>query len=314
MDRFASNTLRTLAIVVISIFVIISSLVLLLFALCAGLFWKDLSRQNPHLLTGVMAAMATAGVIIVIGVVSIAKLSKGIVREPAIPQLRPNIPAAGTAASGSSVERSSTAIPPVSAAPVTPPPPPAPISTPEPTPPQPYSAPDVVTHLSPASRAAIHRLVLAIVVQIATQGIPLVLGWLWAFRAKPESLQPILLILIWALASNAPYLVLLFSLLRSPGRRTFAYALTIPSILILFGTFGSSATIFYLLQRTHSSASFLMVVPWALHVLIFYLAWKAIRLTGILPNPARIIASAAVVFFYYTLLPVLLGGLAYLQR
>jgi hypothetical protein len=48
------------------------------------------------------------------------------------------------------------------------------------------------------------------------------------------------------------------------------------------------------------------MIPWALHVLIFYLAWKAIRLTGILPNPARIILAAVVVFLYYSLLPALL--------
>jgi hypothetical protein len=44
------------------------------------------------------------------------------------------------------------------------------------------------------------------------------------------------------------------------------------------------------------------------------LAWKAIRLTGILPNPARIIAAAVVIFFYYTLLPALLLSLAYVNR
>jgi hypothetical protein len=119
---------------------------------------------------------------------------------------------------------------------------------------------------------------------------------------------------ISAFASNAPYLVLLFSLLRRPGRRAFAYALAIPSILIFFGVFGSSALIFYLLQRTHSATPLLIVIPWALHVLIFYLAWKAIRLTGILPNPARIILAAIVTFLYYSLLPPLLIFLQYYPR
>jgi hypothetical protein len=108
--------------------------------------------------------------------------------------------------------------------------------------------------------------------------------------------------------------VLLFSLLSNPSRRTFAYSLVIPSLLILFGTFGNSASIFFFLRFAHSPASFLLLIPWALHIFILYLAWKAIRLTGIFPNPARLIVAAIVVVIYYSLLPVLLVALNYLRR
>ena len=108
--------------------------------------------------------------------------------------------------------------------------------------------------------------------------------------------------------------MLLFSLLSNPSRRTFAYSLVIPSLLILFGIFGNSASIFFFIRFAHSPASFLLLIPWALHIFILYLAWKAIRLTGILPNPARLIVAAVVVVIYYSLLPVLLVALNYLRR
>ena len=313
MDQFASNTLRTLGIVVISIFVIFASLALLLFALCFGLIGGvgGNGHYDPKVVPIVVGAMAVAALIIALGVITIARLAKGIIRESAVPPLRWNAPAAsvGPAVLGSPVEPSSTALsapPPASAAATASTPPSAPASTPHPTV-QPRSTLDVVTHLSPASRAAIHRLILAIVAQIATQVVPVIFGWRWARSSVPANFRGALLTtFISALASNVPYLVLLFSLLRRPGRRAFAYALAIPSILGLYGIFGSSALIFVLLRGTNSLASFLVMIPWALHVLILYLAWKAIRLTGILPNPARIILAAVVVFLYYSLLPAIL--------
>jgi len=321
MDQFASNTLRTLGIVVTSIFVIFASLALLLLALCFGMLGSlgGSGHRDPQTIPILFGLMAVAALIITLGVITIAKLAKGIIRESAVPPLRWNAP---TAPAGTTLqacpersrrdhpaEPSSTPLsaPPSASAAATPSTPPSvPASTPHPAI-QPRSTLDVVTHLSPASRAAIQRLILAIVAQIATQVVPVIFGWRWARSSVPANFRAALLTtFISALASNVPYLVLLVSLLRRPGRRAFAYALAIPSILGLYGIFGSSALIFVLLRGTNSLASFLIMIPWALHVLIFYLAWKAIRLTGILPNPARIILAAVVVFLYYSLLPALL--------
>ena len=49
----------------------------------------------------------------------------------------------------------------------------------------------------------------------------------------------------------------------------------------------------------------LSAIPWILDVLIFYLAWKAVRLTGIEPTPARLILSAVDIFLYSISLPVI---------
>jgi hypothetical protein len=311
VDRFASNTLRTLAIVAISLVVIIGSLGLLLLALCFGMLGNlgASGHHDPQAVNLVVGALAAAVVLVTIGVLSVAKLAKGIIRE---------------SATSFPIQRESHSSP--LQPPVAPPssPPDTHPSTAQPNTVQPGTVPpvalqpqvtlDVVTHLSPASRAAIQGLVFAIVAQITSQVVPVILGWRWALRKLPTYHQSLLITFLSVLATNVPYLVLLFSLLRRPGRRAFAYSLAIPSLLILFGGFGSSATIFYLLRMTHSGASFLMLIPWALHVLILYLAWKAIRLTGILPNPARIVVAAVVVFFYYSLLPVLLIVLNYYRR
>jgi hypothetical protein len=297
MDRFASNTLRTLAIIAISIFVIIGALALLLLALCAGMFGGlgSPSHHDPQTVNLVYGSILAAVVLVTVGVLIIAKLAKGIVRESALPPLRWNAPDPSTVA------------PPKAA------PPPALAQA---TTLQPRPAPVVVTHLSPSSRAAIHNLVLVIAAQIAAQVALGILGWQWALHSTFAAFRPSLPIaLVSAFASNLPYLVLLVSLLLKPGRRAFAYSLAIPSLLILFGIFGNSTTIFYFLRFTHSAAaSFLLLIPWALHIFILYLAWKAIRLTGILPNPARLILAAVVVFLYYSLLPVLVLVLNYFHR
>jgi hypothetical protein len=279
MDRFASNTLRTLGIVAISIFVIVGCLLLLLLALCAGMLGAagNPAHHDPQTTKLFYGLILAAAILVIIGILSIAKLAKGIVRE-------------------------STTLP-------------APQPESQSLPLAPSVAHDVGAHLSPASRSAIHTLVLALAAQIAAQVAVGVLGWQWALQSPIGSFRPsVPIALVSGLASNLPYLVLLFSLLSNPSRRTFAYSLVIPSLLILFGIFGNSASIFFFLRFAHSPASFLLLIPWALHIFILYLAWKAIRLTGIFPNPARLIVAAVVVVIYYSLLPVLLVALNYLRR
>jgi len=314
MDRFSANTFRTLGIILTSIFVLVCSIVLLLLALCAGMLSNigGGGYHNPRDLALVYGCVAGAIAVVVIGVFVISILAKGIVREPA--GLPPSaLPMWGR--EPSPVQRSNAPQPPLSTdqpalaqsdlaqpdlAPTAP-------AGPRPT-------PDVITHLSPASRTAIQRLVAAIAAQVVLG----TLGWQWALHATTKPFHPNRMIpFVSGFGTDLPYLVLLLSLLRRPGRRAFAYALTIPSILFLSGFAGIFAMIFYLLGTAHASMpllSFLLLVPWVLHILIFYLAWRAIHLTGILPNPARLIVAAAVTIVYYTLLPAALAGLAYVLR
>jgi hypothetical protein len=327
MDRFASNTLRTLGIVFTSIFVIVCCLALLLLALCAGILGGigGSGHHDPQTVNLFYGAILGAIAVVTIGVFVIAKLAKGIVREPAGLEPPANsrwgqLPSPALSEAEGAVQRSEAQqpLPPgieqqgaAQADSVQSDVPQSELAPPTPAPPiaQPRPSHDVVTHLSPASRSAIQRLVTAIAAQVVLG----TLGWQWALhsttaRFRQNPLTPF----ASGFITNLPYLVLLLSLLRRPGRRAFAYALTIPSILILLGLFSSSATIYYLLHIAHSATPFFLLVPWAVHILILYLAWQAIRLTGILPNPARLIAAAAVIFSYYVfLLPILVFFLNY---
>src|ERR1700728_4344232 len=94
MDRFAPNTVRTLAIVAISIVVIIGSLRLLLLALCFGTLGTPGGRahHDPQAVNFVIGALATAAVLLTFGVLSVARLARGIIRESAVPPLRWNVP------------------------------------------------------------------------------------------------------------------------------------------------------------------------------------------------------------------------------
>ena len=92
MDRFTSNTLRTLGIVAISIFVIVGCLLLLLLALCAGMLGAagNPAHHDPRTTKLFYGSILAAAILVIIGVLSIAKLAKGIVREStALPAPQP---------------------------------------------------------------------------------------------------------------------------------------------------------------------------------------------------------------------------------
>jgi hypothetical protein len=321
MDRYASNTLRTLAIVAISFLVIVGSLVLLLLALCFGMVSNlgGSGHLNPQTVKLAVGALAAAAVLIFVGVLGVAKLAKGIVHDPAVPPLRRNLPEDSPSHSPGDIAVTSRNINAQAQAPAIPPPPaptaPIPPILARPATVQPHSTIDVVAHLSPASRAAVRNLAIAIAVQIAAQIGVGIFSWQWAMHSPLAQLRFSLFTrLIWDLAAIAPYCVLLLSLLRRPGPRAFAYSLAIPLLQMFVGFFSHSAAIIYLLRAFHSSASFLSLVPWFVDILIFYLAWLAIRRTGIHPNPARIITASVVVFFYYSLLPMLLVAMNFMHR
>jgi hypothetical protein len=175
--------------------------------------------------------------------------------------------------------------------------------------------PDVATHLSPASAAAIQRLAIAIVAKVAAEVALGLVGWNGAL-GSPKAPFPLYQFgfMAWGLAAIAPHLVLLYALARRPGRTAFAYALVIPSIHIFFGLIGHSAFLAFVLRPGQIVAPLLSIIPWILDLLILYLAWKAIRQTGIEPDPPRLIVAAVVIFLYTSLLPALVFVLNYFHR
>lgn len=303
-DRFAANTLRTLGIVLISIFVIVGSLVLLLFALCMGALGGvgGSGHTDPQAAQLFIASIVVLVLLISLGVLSISKLAKGIRRDSVHPV--PEYATAQPVASHADVTQPGLVEPGVprsdavstSAVP----------SIIPPAPPEPRATIDVASHLSPASRTAIQQLVLAIVAKITAEIAIVLIGWFSTHRTLGPQFQTFRFsFLAWGAGAIAPHLVLIYALLRRPGPRAFAYSLVIPALHIFFGIFGHSASLIVLL-RTPSLYTLLPAlgfIPWLLDILILYLAWKAIHRTGILPKPTRLIVASAVIILYSTLLP-----------
>jgi hypothetical protein len=175
-----------------------------------------------------------------------------------------------------------------------------------PQPIQPRVSREVVTYLPPASQAAVQQLALAIAAKIAAEVALGLVGW-YAAVGSPRA--PFVLFkfgfLAWGLAAIAPDLGLLYSLAHRPGPSSFAYSLVIPALHLLFGLSGHSALLLLIPRSGQAAIPLLSVIPWILDILVPYLAWKAIRFTGIRPDPARLITASVVILIYRTLLPVL---------
>ena len=322
MERWAANTLRTFGLIVVSIVVIVLSLGLALLGLCFAILASAdrhggaTPQTNNFIYLGIAGALA----VLVGGIFVIGAMARAIFREskvqaqernqypsqnqnlPRLPpyslippaprtETPPNIVVPGTQADAQPSANPNIVIP----------------AAPAPTPPLlRRPALDAARHLSPASRTAIDRLVLAIAAQASAQLIVGVIEWLWAGQIVMSRVRlhgPLLF--AWNLAATAPYLLLAYTLRRRPGPTAFSFCLVIPGIRSVFGFFGQTASVIIFLRTFHSGMPLLSAIPWILDVLIFYLAWKAVRLTGIEPTPARLILSAVDIFLYSISLPVI---------
>lgn len=166
--------------------------------------------------------------------------------------------------------------------------------------------PSVVKHLSPAGQSSIQQLALVLAAKIAAEVVLGLVGW-YVVLGSPRT--PFALLnfgfLAWGLVAIAPDLVLLYSLARRPGPNAFAYSLVIPTLHILFGLTGHSALRFLIPHSGQAAIPFLSIIPWILDIFVAYLAWKAIRVTGIRPDPTGLITAFVVILIYRILLPAL---------
>ena len=167
-------------------------------------------------------------------------------------------------------------------------------------------------HLSPASQTAVRNLIWAIAAQlILSSG-----AWLWSLAfalPKYHSLSLTWSFIVSGLLSGAPYILLLIALLRSPGRRTFAYALAIPAVLSVYSVVAGSSALLYL-ARVHGLVSlYSLIVPRLLHFVVFYFAWRAIKQIGVHPAPGSLILASFLTLGYFMVLPAILATLEYKQ-
>jgi len=269
VDNWAANTLRTIGIIITSGFIILFSLVLALASMCFGavaLSSRDLGTLVMFLIPAVLLLLGAGTLLTHLG----RKLM--VASAPMDPLL----------AGGASIPA------PVPASPL-----PAPVAE---------KTTAVVLKLSPASRKVVDRLVLAMIAQILLSPIAWIFGQ-FRFWSAPNSLAPhnfISVLLGPFVLYHLPYGILIYFLLKRPSRRVFMYALAVPCVIVLQSLFSLGLVFHYYVHEPFGSL--LLFLPWAIHVVVLVLAFKAIQQTGLHPYPPRLIGAAALVFVYFGLI------------
>jgi hypothetical protein len=260
MESWVANTLRTLGIILTAGFMLVGSLFLLLLAMCASQGGFGGNKHPEQVVPYIFAAVA----LLISGIWFIAWLGRGIYRSANVPQ-----PLVADGPIGPTYAASS----------------PASLAVP--------------FHLSPLGLRSVYRLVAAIAAQI------LISAAAWAFNevrfwASMKSLTltpPTLILLMPYVLYHVPYALLIYFLLKRPDRRTFTYSVAVPAVVILQSLF-SRAVLSYLYIH-EPLGFFFMFLPWALHIVILVLAYKAIRQVGVEPQPASLVVAALVTFLYF---------------
>jgi hypothetical protein len=263
MESWVANTLRTLGIILTAGFMLVGSLFLLLLAMCASQGDFGGNKHPEQVVPYIFAAVA----LLISGIWFIAWLGRGIYRSSNVPQpLVADGPIGPTYAAS---RPASLAVP---------------------------------FHLSPLGLRSVYRLVAAIAAQI------LISAAAWAFNevrfwASIKSLPPTpptLILLVPYVLYHVPYALLIYFLLKRPDRRTFTYSVAVPAVVILQSLF-SRAVLSYLYIH-EPLGFFFMFLPWALHIVILVLAYKAIRQVGVEPQPASLVVAALVTFLYFVVI------------
>jgi hypothetical protein len=267
-----AKTLRVLGIVVTVILVIVGCYWALVFAwiiaMKGGLTQRGMIF-NPQAANGFLGTILAAIAIVTAGVLIIRKLAGGIVRGPAGSQFPATTPGRAAAARAS-----------------------APASIPSSAP----ASRSVRTHLSTFGRKTIDRLVLALGAQIAVSAIML-------FRFVSGPFVPrnwTLMLLPSFILSEAPYALLIYVLLKRPGRRAFTFLIAMLAIPILETL--SNPVVHYSYVRIHFDhpmGLLLHVLSGLIYIVTIALAYKAMQQTGLRPKPSFVILATVATFFYF---------------
>jgi len=277
MERWAANTLRTLAIILMAGLVLIVCLFLLLLSMCAANGSLGGGKHPEQ----VVPYLAGAGLVAILGVFIIARLARGIFRSTKVGEGAATAAGDGGALGASGASGSETVAVPL--------------------------------HLSPLGRQALDRLVLAVGAQIGLSAIAWVFNTLHFWRTQPTFAPhnwPLILLAPFVLY-QIPYAILIYLLMKRPDRRTLTYAITIPSVQILQSLFGLTALSYVM----HQPRTLLLLgLPWLLHIVVVVLAYQAIQQIGLHPEPASLIVTALVVLSYFLLIQVVLIPVLYRFR
>ena len=267
MERWAANTLRTLGIIVTTILVIGGCYFLLVIAwvvFIRGGLTQNARITHPQAGDWFFGAILAAIALVTAGIVMIVKLGKGIVLRPGRSKILPF--AAGPAT-----------VPAAAAAPSLP------------------SSGSRPLHLSlrPLRHKAIERLVLALVAQIAISIIAL-------FQLATPRFVPhnwTLMLLPPFILSELPYAILIYVLLKRPGRRAFTFLIARLLIPILQTLFNPMLLNSY--SRIQGMGLVWLVLSGLIYIVTLVLAYVAIQETGLWPKFTSVILATTAMFFYF---------------
>ena len=281
MERWAANTLRTLGIIVTTILVIGGCYFLLIIAWVA--FIRGGPTQNARI-THPQAGDAFLGAIMVTitlvtaGILMIIKLAKGIVLHPARTNILSSatVPAAATAPTLPSSGWRFLDLP-----------------------------------LRALGHDAIGLLVLALAAQIAISAVGLF--QLATFRFAPHNWT--LMLLPSFILSELPYAILIYVLLRRPGRGAFTFLIAMLAMPILKTLFNPLLLNSYSqIHANHGMGLAWLVLSGLIYVATLVLAYVSIQRTGLWPKLSSAITATTAVFFYFFLIKAITPYLYSLWR
>jgi hypothetical protein len=267
MDRRAANTLRILGIIVTVLFVLaacLASLYIALFILLKGGLAQRARITHPQAANSFFVAILLAVAFVTIGIIVIGRLATGIVRGRNASQVPATTPASAAAA----------------------PPIPSPASRTR------------QLHFSPAARTTIDRLVLALGGQIAVSAITM-----FQLASRPSVPRNWTLMLLPPfILSQVPDAILIYVLLKRPGRRAFTFLIAMLAFPVLRTLSNPLILMSYRqIYMDHPVGLLWPVLSGLIFVVILVLSYKTIQQTGLWPKPASAILVTVATFFYFFL-------------
>jgi hypothetical protein len=275
VERWAAKTLRILGIVVTVVLVIGGCYLLLLIAwvvFIRGGLTRNARIFHPQAANAFFGSILAMIALVTAGIVMSVKLAKGMVRGRARSQM--------VASDARSVTVPAVAVP-------------ARIPSP---------ASRSVRHslpLWPTGPDTIDRLVLALVAQVAVSAMTL-------FQLATRPFAPhnwTLMLLPPFILSEAPYAVLIYILLKRPGRRAFTFLIAMLVIPILETLLNPVLLSSYRqIYVNHTMGSIWLVLSGLIYVVTVVLAYVAIRQSGLQPQFPPVILATTAMFFYFFLI------------
>lgn len=280
MDRRIANTLRILAIVGTALVVIAVCGVMLnvaFFVVMKGALTRQTRILHPQGANFVFGAILATITLVTVGVTVIVRLAKGIVRRPA----RSEIPAAANPPT----------VPAVAA-------PRSPV----------LSQRSLHPPLSPVVHKAIDGLVLAVVAQIAVSAITL---FQLLNRADVPHSWTVMLLPPFLL-SEVPSAILIYVLLKRPGRGAFTFLIAMLIVPILKTLFNPMLINSY--RHIYMNHAMGIVLSGLIYIVTLVLAYVAIQQSGLWPKFSSATLATTTTFFYFFLIEAITPFLHRLWR